>query len=134
MSDAVATRERFATLRLPSWAPPAWAFGVVWPILYLLLAVTVVALFYFWYQQGEIDAAIFTPLLLNLMIMATFQRVRDLWVALLFVFLAAFTLIWTLLALWYRLPDQRWLVVINIPYLVWILYALALQAWITFNN
>jgi tryptophan-rich sensory protein len=29
----------FAALRKPSFMPPGWAFGVVWPILYLLLGV-----------------------------------------------------------------------------------------------
>jgi tryptophan-rich sensory protein len=29
----------FAALRKPAFMPPGWAFGVVWPILYLLLGV-----------------------------------------------------------------------------------------------
>lgn len=29
----------YAELRRPAWAPPGWLFGVVWPALYLLLAV-----------------------------------------------------------------------------------------------
>ena len=29
----------YASLARPSWAPPGWAFGPVWTVLYLLMAV-----------------------------------------------------------------------------------------------
>ncbi len=40
---AVASRDSqsfYRQLILPEWAPPAWAFGVVWPILYFLMGIS----------------------------------------------------------------------------------------------
>lgn len=36
-----ATSIRFSKLKQPSWAPPRWLFGVVWPIMYTLQAIAV---------------------------------------------------------------------------------------------
>ncbi|MFP4311631.1 MAG: TspO/MBR family protein [Nitriliruptoraceae bacterium] len=30
---------RYLALERPGWAPPSWAFGVVWPVLYVLIGV-----------------------------------------------------------------------------------------------
>lgn len=38
-----------ASLTKPSWQPPGWAFGVVWPILYLFMAV---AAWLIWRRSG----------------------------------------------------------------------------------
>ncbi|SNR50510.1 TspO/MBR family protein [Halorubrum vacuolatum] len=44
----------FATLALPAFYPPNWAFGVVWPILYALMGVAAVLV----YREGRArDAA-----------------------------------------------------------------------------
>lgn len=134
MNAEVVSAERYRQLVLPTWAPPTWAFGVVWPILYLLLAVTVGYLLYLWYQRGEIDAVILVPLVLNLVTNLTFRNLRDLKLALTDLVLVVITLIWLLVALWTRLPEHRWLVWINVPYLLWVLYALALQSWIVTHN
>ena len=45
----VSTDGWYATLRTPSWNPPAWVFGPVWTVLYFLIAV---AAFQVWRQGG----------------------------------------------------------------------------------
>jgi len=35
-----AIREWYGTLRKPSWNPPDWAFGPIWTILYVLMAIS----------------------------------------------------------------------------------------------
>jgi translocator protein len=49
---AVASREApafYAQLTLPDWAPPAWLFGPVWTVLYLLMGV---AAWLVWRERG----------------------------------------------------------------------------------
>ncbi|MFY1680842.1 TspO/MBR family protein [Micromonospora sp. WMMD730] len=33
------TRDKYASLQQPAWAPPGWLFGPVWTVLYALIAV-----------------------------------------------------------------------------------------------
>jgi tryptophan-rich sensory protein len=44
------------------------------------------------------------------------------------------TLIWALYEVWYLSPDLRWVTYINIPYLVWGIFATCLQFTITYLN
>src|SRR6185436_17188539 len=41
--------EWYGTLAKPSWAPPAWLFGPVWTVLYILMAI---AAWLIWRQGG----------------------------------------------------------------------------------
>lgn len=44
----------YETLNKPSWQPPAWVFGPVWTVLYLLMAI---AAWLVWRQAGARSAA-----------------------------------------------------------------------------
>ena len=44
------------------------------------------------------------------------------------------TLIWALVAVWHASPGLRWVVYANIPYLLWGIFATALQITITYLN
>jgi benzodiazapine receptor len=44
------------------------------------------------------------------------------------------TLLWAFIALWNSSPDLRWVVYANIPYLLWVSFATALQFTITYLN
>ncbi len=50
------------------------------------------------------------------------------------IFLVLGTLIWALTALWYAVPSLRWVVYVNIPYLLWVSFATILQLTITYLN
>jgi tryptophan-rich sensory protein len=45
----VSTDGWYAVLNKPSWNPPGWAFGVVWPVLYAMMAV---AAWLVWLEGG----------------------------------------------------------------------------------
>jgi translocator protein len=45
---------RYLALDRPVWAPPAWTFGVVWPVLYLLIGV---AAWRVWRTAGGVAVA-----------------------------------------------------------------------------
>ena len=44
------------------------------------------------------------------------------------------TLIWALYAIWHASPEIRWVVYVNIPYLLWVTFATCLQLTITYLN
>jgi len=44
------------------------------------------------------------------------------------------TLIWALAAVWHRAPRLRWVVYVNVPYLLWVSFATSLQLTITYLN
>lgn len=49
----MSSSETYETLIRPSFAPPSWVFGVVWPILYLLMGI---AAYRIWMRgRGELD-------------------------------------------------------------------------------
>ena len=43
-------------------------------------------------------------------------------------------LIWALYAVWHASPELRWVVYVNIPYLLWGIFATCLQLTITYLN
>lgn len=44
------------------------------------------------------------------------------------------TLVWALATLWNSSPELRWIVYVNIPYLLWVTFATCLQLTITYLN
>jgi len=124
----------YQTLLRPEWAPPAWVFGPVWTVLYILIAISFGYVFYrAW--QGTIPFVVALPFGLNLLFNAAFTPLQFglqiNWLALLDVLLVVATLVWALVAVW---PYARWVVWVNIPYLLWGSFASVLQATITWLN
>ena len=119
-------RAVYESLDLPAFAPPAWIFGVVWPLLYLLLGI---AAYLLWEQpasSARTQALTFygAQLLLNFLWSPLFFRFG--------LFRFAF---WELCALFalaavtaacFAMLSRRtlWL---TAPYLCWLLYAAALN-------
>lgn len=114
----------YGQLIQPSWAPPAWLFGPVWSVLYVLMAL---AAWLVWRRQGFQGAALklfIVQLLFN-----------ALWTWLFFVWrlgAVAFieiVLLWLLIAatiaLFWRV--QRVAAVLLLPYLAWVSFAAALN-------
>jgi len=114
----------YGQLIQPSWAPPAWLFGPVWTVLYILMAV---AAWLVWRRQGFQGAALklfVVQLLFN-----------ALWTWLFFVWrlgAVAFieiVLLWLLIAativLFWRV--QRVAALLLLPYLAWVSFATALN-------
>jgi len=123
----------YARLDLPVWAPPAWLFGPVWTVLYVLIAV---AGWLVWRAAGTRGAAVFLgvyvlQLLLNaawtpLFFGAGLQGLALADILLLVVAVAA--------TLFLARPHSRSAVVLLVPYLVWVAFAAALNAAIWAAN
>jgi benzodiazapine receptor len=50
------------------------------------------------------------------------------------ILLVVATLVWAFYTLWHAAPELRWIVYVNIPYLLWGTFATCLQLTITFLN
>jgi benzodiazapine receptor len=124
--DSVSTW--YADLAKPSFNPPDWAFGVVWPILYVMMGV---AAFLVW-NMGIISSR--TKVALGLFV---FQLVLNgLWTPIFFglhmmgLALAEIILLWiaillTIIAFWRISKLATYLL---IPYILWISFAIVLNA------
>lgn len=124
----------YENLVKPSWAPPSWLFGTVWPFLYLIITVSFFAVFYK-ATSKQIPVAVVIPFALNLLFNFSFSPIqfglRNNFLASINITLVVVTLIWAFVAIW---PHMRWVVYANIPYLLWGLFATALQFSITYLN
>lgn len=124
----------YSTLIKPTWAPPAFLFGPVWSVLYLLIAISFGFVFYkVW--QGELPKIVLLPFILNLIFNFAFTPlqfgIQNNLLASLDILAVLGTLVWTLLSIFSYIP---WVAFINIPYLLWVSFATCLQLTITYLN
>ena len=118
----------------PSWAPPAKVFGPVWTVLYVLIAVSFGAVLYRC-AAGRLAVTAGLPFALNLVFNLAFTPLqfglRNNTLAAADVLLVLSTLVW---ALWTIRPILFWVVLANVPYLLWASFAAVLQLTITVMN
>ncbi len=123
---SVSAASFYGQLTQPAWAPPAWLFGPVWSVLYVLMGV---AAWLVWrrhgWQRARTALALFGVQLLA----------NALWTWLFFawrmgaVALGEIVVLWlligcTVLLFW---PLQRLAAVLLLPYLAWVSFAAALN-------
>ncbi len=124
----------YEVLRLPPFAPPGWIFGVVWPILYTLMGI---GLWRVWNAQWNTDRfsgevkLFFTQLVLNAIWTPVFFGLRMPWLA--FAVIVVLSLLIGLTIRAFRRVDliAAWLLV---PYLLWVMFATALNGAIAWLN
>ena len=121
----------------PSWTPPSWVIGLVWPFLYVIIAVSYSVVFYSAYKK-LIPRVVALPFALNLIFNFAFTYIQfglaNNLLASIDILLIVATLIWALLAVWLKAPELRWVSYANIPYLVWGAFATTVQLGSTYLN
>jgi len=121
----------------PSWSPPSWVFGPVWTVLYIIIALSYGTVFYKAFTK-EIPWIVALPFALNLVFNFAFTPIqfglKNNLLASIDILLVVGTLMWALWAIWYAVPELRWVVYVNIPYLLWGLFATSVQLSITYLN
>lgn len=127
----------YQTLIKPFWSPPAWLFGPVWTVLYVIIAISFSAVFYKAFTK-QISWLVALPFALNLIFNFAFTPIqfglKNNLLASLDILLVLATLVWALYAVWQASPNLRWVVYVNIPYLLWVTFATCLQLTITYLN
>lgn len=121
----------------PTWSPPSWLFGPVWTVLYMIIAVSFGTVFYKTYT-GKISWIVALPFILNLVFNFAFTPIqfglKNNLLAAFDILLVLGTLVWALYAIWQASSDLRWIVYVNLPYLLWVTFATVLQLTITYLN
>jgi len=124
----------YATLNKPKWAPNAGVFGPVWSLLYILIAASFGYVF-IQFAQGALSWPVALPFVLNLLFNFAFTPLqfglKNNLLAAVDILLVLITLIWALVVIGPQIP---WAAYVNIPYLLWVGFATALQLEITRLN
>ena len=118
----------YADLSRQSFTPPDWAFGVVWPILYVMMGISAFMIWNKGLSSRQVKVALglfilqlvlnglWTPIFFGLhMIALALAEITLLWVA----------IIITILAFWRISRAAAYLL---LPYILWVSFAIALNA------
>ena len=124
----------YSQLKKPFWSPPAWLFGPVWTFLYILIIISFGKVFLMAWKK-EIGLMVALPFVLNLIFNFAFTSIqfglRNNYLAAVDILLILGTLIWAMLAIY---PHAPWISYVQIPYLLWVLFATSLQFTVTWLN
>ena len=127
-------KQWYSKLNKPKWSPPSYLFGIVWPILYVLIIISFGFVFINIYR-GNIPFVIVLPFILNIIFNILFSPIQ--WglknnvLATIDILLMLITLIWIMVSIY---TYYQWITYIQIPYLLWTSFALVLQFEITRRN
>lgn len=124
----------YQQLLKPSWAPPAWLFGPVWSVLYVLIAVSFGTVFYKVITK-QVPAFVALPFALNLVFNFAFTPIQfglqNNYLAAIDILLVLATLAWAIFAIY---PHGKWIAYAQVPYLLWVSFATVLQLTVTYLN
>ena len=118
----------------PFFSPPAWLFGPVWTVLYIIITVTFLRVFYLAFNK-RIPFAAIIPFILNLIFNFAFVPIqfglKNNYLAAVDILLVLGTLVWMMKAIW---PYSKKIAYWQAPYLAWVSFATILQLTITWLN
>jgi len=118
----------YTELIKPSFNPPSYLFGIVWPILYLLMAI---AAFAVWTKTGIKEqptplVIFFIQLALNFLWTIIFGKTKDLLAAFIEILVLLFFIVLTIV-FFFRVKGRAWTPLLLLPYLAWVCFATALN-------
>ena len=126
--------EWYNNLAKPSWTPSPATIGLIWRVLYPIIAVTFG--FVFWRAfRRSLPRAVALPFAVNLVANIIFTPIqfglRSLPLASGDILIVWATILWAAWAVW---PYHRWVAVAQLPYFLWVSVATVLQLSIAWMN
>ena len=127
-------KETYKTYKRPPLSPPPYLFGVVWPFLYILIAISYGFIFY-QAIKGTIPGLLVAPFIINLVANGLFTyfqfKLKNNFLAALDIIIMLATIVLTMILIW---PYYHWVTYLQIPYLAWVIFATYLQLGVTILN
>ncbi|HHY51718.1 MAG TPA: tryptophan-rich sensory protein [Clostridiales bacterium] len=126
-------QEVYTSFRQPPLAPPGWVFGIIWPILYLLMAIAAYCILQIGPHADSKAAMVFywAQLIVNFFWPIVFFRLKQLWLSVGVIVLLDILVILTIMR-FRKLKITAGNLMI--PYLLWILFATYLNIGIAVLN
>ncbi|MDD3174153.1 MAG: tryptophan-rich sensory protein [Herbinix sp.] len=124
----------YKSLTLPPYSPPGWLFGVVWPILYILMGIAAYLIFISVSELADKRKALITyaaQLLVNFSWSIIFFRFQEYGLA---VVVLALLLLLVTLTIMYFYDLNRLSACLLIPYYLWLIYAFYLNTGVFVLN
>jgi tryptophan-rich sensory protein len=115
-------------LEKPEFTPPDWAFGVVWPVLYILMGISASIVWQQGIHRKEVKTAViifFVQLFLNLLWTPIFFGLHLIGLALVEITFLWCAIFLTIVAFW---KVKRLAALLLIPYILWVTFAVVLNA------
>lgn len=132
--DSNSSAAWYAQLVKPFFAPPASVFGPVWAVLYVVIAISF-GYVLLQYLKRRLPLAVLLPFVVNLLANLAYTPIqfglKNNALASVDIVLVLGSLIWAMVAIWQR---ARWVALVNLPYLLWVVFATVLQLSITWLN
>jgi benzodiazapine receptor len=129
-----ASSDWYNELVKPQFMPPAWVFGIVWPILYIFMGIAASIVWQAGIQRREVKTAIilfFAQLILNLLWTPIFFGLYMIGFALLDIVILWFFILLTIITFW---KVKKLSALFLIPYICWVTFAIFLNASIFVLN
>tara|TARA_B100000424_G_C22729856_1_gene395814 strand:+ start:88 stop:471 length:384 start_codon:yes stop_codon:yes gene_type:complete len=125
--------EWYNNLVKPSWTPPSWVFGVIWPILYILMFISFLLVYLSkkCFPYCNAITLFLLQLFFNIIWTSLFFKLKKPFIALLdLIFIIIFTI--------YTFFEFKKINIIAslllIPYILWLFLALSLNFFIVIKN
>lgn len=129
---SLGSKEIYESLNLPVFAPPSWLFGVVWPILYVFMGIS---LYLILVSESSIrNSAIelfFIQLGVNLLWPLAFFKLK-LFIVALVILMILIALVIIMIKIFYGINKTS--AYLQIPYLAWITFATVLNFAVVLMN
>ena len=117
----------------PSFSPPGWLFGIIWPLLYLLMGIAAYIIYqtHLTPQRKKAISLYWVQLFVNFLWPIVFFRFEFYWISVAVILLLD-VLVFITTRTFYKLKKPAGYLMI--PYLIWILFATYLNIGIAFLN
>tara|TARA_Y200000002_G_C22682015_1_gene664479 strand:- start:1965 stop:2348 length:384 start_codon:yes stop_codon:yes gene_type:complete len=123
----------YKNLKTAPWSPPSYVFGIVWPVLYIFMTISVLIVLFDkkCYPYCTPITYFLLQLVLNLSWTTVFFRLHMSVLAFIMIILIMLITGYTALQFY---PYSKLASFLLVPYLLWLCVALSLNGYIVLNN